>query len=258
MTLKALIFDVDGTLAETEELHRRAFNEAFVAAGLDWHWDEELYGKLLKVAGGKERLTHYIELTDPERAAQPDCWDFVVQLHAQKTKIYTDLMAKGEIKLRPGITRLVKEAARAGLKLAISTTTSPANVAALLDATMEPEDRDLFKVISCGDRAKSKKPAPDVYLNALQDLGLSADECLAFEDSSIGLTSAQAANIPTLITVARYTQDQSFTGALAVISDLGEPYQPFTQLAGDPCVPSYIDLNALTCMARSHRRVVNM
>jgi len=220
-TLQALIFDVDGTLADTErDGHRIAFNLAFTDAGLDWHWDEALYGELLAVTGGKERIRFFVERHQPEFARRPDFDSLVKSLHATKTAHYVRLVERGALPLRPGVMPLIEEARAAGMRLAIATTTSPENVAVLLRASMAPEALAWFEVIGAGDIVPAKKPAPDIYLWVLEQLGLPAEACLALEDSPNGLKSSLAAAIPTLVTESEYTQGQDFTGALAVLPDL--------------------------------------
>ena len=222
MSLKSLIFDVDGTLAETErDGHRIAFNEAFRAAGLDWTWDPQLYGELLAVTGGKERIHHFCARFRPDFLNLPDCDARVRKLHEDKTARYVELVRHGGVPLRPGIARLLADARTAGIRLAIATTTSPDNVTALLRASVAPDADTWFEVIGAGDIVPEKKPAPDIYLWVLERLSLAAAECLAMEDSVNGLRSSLAAGIPTLITEAQYTRGSDFTGALAVLPDIG-------------------------------------
>ncbi len=214
--LSALIFDVDGTLAETEELHRRAFNETFAQAGIAWHWDQALYGKLLEVTGGKERIRHYID----SHGARPLLDDSMIAgLHKDKTRRYTDLVESGDIALRPGIKRLLDEATAAGVRLAIATTTSRPNVDALLRATLGANP---FEVIAAGDEVSAKKPAPDVYDLALRRLGLPAGVCVAIEDTLNGLRSAQAAGLACIMTTSVYGGQGPFPGALRVLPEFGE------------------------------------
>jgi len=233
MTLKALIFDVDGTLADTErDGHRIAFNRAFAEAGLDWHWDVPLYGELLAVAGGKERMHHYVERHRPDWPRPSGLDALIARLHAAKTHHYTALLARGGIPLRPGVRRLLDAARAAGLRLAIATTTTPANVRALLRHALGADGESRFEVIGAADAAAAKKPAPDIYYYVLERLGLVPGACLAFEDSENGLRAARAAGLKTVVTVNDYTRDHDFAGAAIVLDHLGEPDRPFTVLSG--------------------------
>lgn len=220
--LKALIFDVDGTLADTENAHRAAFNAAFAEVGRDWVWDEALYTRLLEVSGGKERILHYW------RSIQPDLKDIggagvrdtVARIHEIKTAAYERAVQEGAVQLRPGVLRLIESAWAAGLRLAIATTTSPVNIAALLRAAIGPEWPHFFQVVEDASTAPEKKPNPQVYLQLLRRLGLTGSECLAFEDSANGLRAATSAGLATLITPNAYTAHQDFRGALRVLPDL--------------------------------------
>lgn len=220
---RALIFDVDGTLAETERHgHLPAFNDSFAANGLAWRWDEELYGRLLAVAGGKERLRFYAERYDPAVLARPDAEALLAAVHRDKTRRYQERVAAGAIPLRAGVARLINDARAAGLRLAIATTTAPDNVVALLRAGLGPEAESWFAAIGAGDMVAAKKPAPDVYLWVLARLGLPAAACLAIEDSAIGLRASRAAGIATVVVESSYTAGEDFTGARAVLHDLAD------------------------------------
>jgi len=231
--LTTLLFDVDGTLAETEEIHRKAFNTAFQQAGLDWHWSQEMYAGLLAVTGGKERIRYFLDTYLPGFEAPMDMDEYIAALHAAKTDIYTRTIASGEVVMRPGVKRLLREARAAGLRLGIATTTTPANVTALLRHGLADDAEDWFDVIAAGGVVPEKKPAPDIYFYAMEKLGVSAAECLAFEDSENGLRSAQRAGLRTLVTVSHYSRGQDFSGAALVLDQLGEPDDPFEVLAGD-------------------------
>ncbi len=230
MTLKAIIFDVDGTLAETEEAHRQAFNETFATWGLPWEWSREDYAELLKVTGGKERIRHFIETREPERGAE--ILERIPELHAQKTRRYGEIIASGDVPLRPGVERLIGEAKDAGLLVAIATTTSTPNVGALIRATMGREPEEIFDALACGEEVEKKKPAPDLYRLALEKLEIFPKEAVAIEDSANGLKSALRAGVQTVITPSSYTTDEDFTNALAVVSHLGEPDMPYEHVAG--------------------------
>jgi HAD superfamily hydrolase (TIGR01509 family) len=220
-TLHALIFDVDGTLADTErDGHRLAFNTAFAEHGLDWHWDEALYGELLAVTGGKERIRFYAERHAPEMLASADFPELVRRLHLAKTAHYVRIVDQGGLPLRPGVAHLIAEARAAGVRLAIATTTSPENVTTLLRASLAAAATDWFEVIGAGDVVPHKKPAPDIYHWVLERLGLPATACLAIEDSENGLQSSLAAGIPTVVTISEYTAGHDFRGARAVLPDL--------------------------------------
>jgi len=231
MTIKAIIFDVDGTLADTEEGHRIAFNEAFAQSGLGWHWDGPLYERLLAVTGGKERIRYYLRDFRPGFVMPADSDGFVSRLYALKTRLYVAMVRSGRIPLRPGIRTLIEDAHGAGIALAIATTTAPDNVAALLEVGLGPRWADLFGAVGCGDMVPHKKPAPDVYLWVLQQLGVTAAECIALEDSDNGLRASLAAGIRTYITVNDYTRGHRFDGAAAVFEDLSD-LPAFYRIAG--------------------------
>jgi HAD superfamily hydrolase (TIGR01509 family) len=246
MELKALIFDVDGTLADNErDGHRVAFNQAFEARGLDWHWDVETYGGLLEIFGGKERLKHYIEESLPADQRPEDIDSFVAEVHAEKTRLYTELLEQGTIPLRPGVERLLREARATGLALAVASTTTPQNVTTLMRAGLGSDEADFFDVVSAGDMVENKKPAPDVYLRALDELGLPPEACLVFEDTHLGMISARNAHLDTVITVNEYTKDEDFSGALLVLDNLGEPDRPFSVLQGDAGGARCVDVDLL-------------
>jgi HAD superfamily hydrolase (TIGR01509 family) len=215
----ALIFDVDGTLAETEGIHRRAFNAAFTEAGLDWYWDQRTYKKLLRTTGGKERIQAFGRGRHP--GVCPSDLD-VATLHRLKTRHYGRLIAQHTCRLRPGVAALIRNCSARGQTLAIATTTTSSNIDELLSVTLDPNWRSLFAAVVAGDDVARKKPAPDIYLKVLARLRLPASDCLAIEDSANGLKAASSAGIPVLISRSEYFRDDDFSGALAVVDELTE------------------------------------
>ncbi len=236
--LKAFIFDVDGTLAETEkDGHRISFNRAFAEADLNWNWSENLYGELLEVSGGKERIRYYLQQYHPE--IRENLGTLIPQLHQAKTIHYRQLLSSGEIQLRHGVKRLIEEAYNEGIRLAIATTSALPNALALLEKHLNP---NWFEVIAAGDIVPNKKPSPDIYNYVLEKMNLSPDECLVFEDSFHGLQAAYQANLKTIITVHNYTKQQDFSSANLVLNHLGEPHNPFTVIKGEIQDQDYFDL----------------
>jgi HAD superfamily hydrolase (TIGR01509 family) len=242
-TVKALIFDIDGTLAETEEIHRRAFNETFARFDLDWNWDCALYGELLRITGGKERILHYLARYRPDGPPLPE--DRVRALHAFKTNRYTERLEEGAITFRPGIVRLIGAAVSTGRRLAIATTTSRANVIALRRHGVPKIDILAFQVIVVGDEVARKKPWPDVYDEALRQLAIPAAHCVAIEDPANGVLSACRAGIATLVTPSLYMRQDHFSGAFAVMSDLGEPHRSYIHSNGIGSDAGVVTLGAL-------------
>jgi HAD superfamily hydrolase (TIGR01509 family) len=241
--LEALIFDVDGTLADTErDGHRVAFNLAFKDEGLDWDWSEQIYGELLAVTGGKERIKYYLERYQPSVPETADLPAYIAGLHAAKTAHYVRMMSEGLIPLRPGVERLIVEAKQSGMRLAIATTTTPANVEALLTSTLGEDAMSWFDVIAAGDIVPAKKPAADIYIWALDQLGLAPEQCIAFEDSRNGVLSSLGAGLKTIITVNGYTQEDDFSGARLVLDQMGESDAPFRVIEGDAFGAQQLDL----------------
>jgi HAD superfamily hydrolase (TIGR01509 family) len=222
----ALIFDVDGTLADTEELHRQAFNEAFFACGINWRWGPALYAELLQTTGGKERMARYLSQQRVSAAERGHLLRLIPQIHATKTRLYRELVALGHLHPRAGVRRLIMEARNSGLKLAIASTTSPENVESLLTASFGSDAVGWFDVIATGDVVPRKKPAPDIYNFALERLGVPAQRAIAFEDSEIGVRAAKAAGLFTVATPSLWTIGQNFSAADVVLTSLADPERP--------------------------------
>jgi len=214
LQIKALIFDVDGTLSETEDVHLAAFNDTFGEFGLGWTWDRDLYRELLKTTGGKERMTVYA----CDHLGQDLDSDLIARIHKRKTELYGDLIAQGAASLRPGVAALINDAAQQGCRLAIATTTNRPNVDRLIEATLGKPANEVFEVIAAGDEVANKKPAPDVFNLALTGLGLDPKHCVALEDSRNGLMSAKGAGLPCVVSPSAYTNDAAFPEADAVVS----------------------------------------
>ncbi|MEY2993832.1 MAG: hypothetical protein RL357_767 [Pseudomonadota bacterium] len=222
--IKALIFDVDGTIADTERAHMAAFNAAFMAEGLGWHWDEPVYRDLLAISGGKERILHYWQQVNADVKSMDGTalQDTVDRLHLVKTAAYEQAVRDGAVEMRPGVLALMQEAREAGLALAIATTTSPVNISALMRQYLGMDWNMHFAVIEDASTAPHKKPHPQVYQQTLARLGLDASECVAFEDSENGLRAATAAGLATVVTPNSFTEHHDFTGALRIVPDLAQ------------------------------------
>ncbi|MDH5772097.1 MAG: HAD-IA family hydrolase [Rhodospirillaceae bacterium] len=217
MTLKSLIFDVDGTLADTEEAHRMAFNDAFKAAGLGWDWGRALYKDLLAVTGGKKRIRFFLETTNDPALSRPDLDELISNLHASKTEFFINRLKNGQVPLRPGIEQLILSAREQNMPISIATTTTPINVETLIRVNLGDDALNWFEAIGDGGKVPELKPEPDVYNWVLEKINLNPSEALALEDSKNGVVAAVRANIPVLVVTNDYTIGQDFTGALDVL-----------------------------------------
>ncbi len=213
--LAALIFDVDGTLAETEELHRECFNEVFAHAGLTQRWQREQYGALLTVTGGKERMRSYFDSTDIRLSDRT-----IAAFHEEKNRRYTARFAKCPPPLRPGVANLVYEANLAGIALGIATTTSLGNLQALMGFHFGPAWRETFATVVCGEMVENKKPDPEVYEQALIRMQINPSQALAVEDSEVGVAAARAAGMAVLATPSLYFSGADFSAADLLLPNL--------------------------------------
>lgn len=242
--LKAIIFDMDGTLANTEELHRQAFNEAFVEFGYDWQWSKNQYIELLSISGGQHRISHFIQLKETGNGTSDYYEQRAKTIHQRKSEIYRDKLAK-DISLRSGVERLINQVREEGLRMAISTSSSQKNVEALLHNTLGDDALNWFDTIVTCELVPAQKPAPDHYHMVLSNLNLDAKDCIAIEDSYNGNLSALAAGLKTVITVHDLTIDNDFHGASLVLDKLGEPTDPFTVISGETQGANYVDITLL-------------
>ena len=241
--LKALIFDVDGTLADTEEVHRVAFNYVFQEYGLDWNWSPELYRDLLAISGGRERIAAFGHLLRKRFPTDAAFAEFVAAMHRAKTRKYAAMLTEGEVGLRPGIRRLFDSAREAGIVLAIATSSALTNAATLLDNNLPPGWRDWFAAIETCDSVAQKKPSPAVYEAVLTRLGLERGSIVALEDTQNGLRAARAAGLVTVVTTHRFTREHAFPDAQLVVDSAGEPDHAFSLLQGEAYGRRYLDLD---------------
>lgn len=215
--LQAILWDVDGTLAETErDGHRTAFNRAFQTLNLPWRWDEARYGELLAVTGGRERLLADMATRSDAPATSSEREALARELHALKNRYYAELVEAAQLPLRPGVAGLMREALERGLRMAITTTTSRSNVDALMKVHMGPDWKSSFAAVVCGEDVKAKKPDPEVYLIALAQLGLQPLETVAIEDSPGGVAAARAAEVPVIVARSAYFANATLEGAIAI------------------------------------------
>jgi beta-phosphoglucomutase-like phosphatase (HAD superfamily) len=255
MQLRALLFDVDGTLVDTEELHRQAFNQVFLTFGLSWNWDRDCYATLLGVSGGVERISSFIDGLDAPAAEKTRIRRLVPGIHREKTKLYGELRGSNAVRLRPGIGRLVDEALSLGVRIGLASTSALANVLPLLQAAFGSATAARIDAVIGADLVQRKKPAPDLYELLLTTLGLPARACVAFEDSANGLSSAKAAGLFTVVTPTQWTREQVFERADLLLPSLGDPDMPLepdaTLLLGGNSYLSLDHLQRLHAIART-------
>lgn len=241
--LQGIIFDVDGTLADTEEVHRLAFNATFRDFDLPWDWTPALYRELLAISGGRERITLFGAELRSRYPSDEAFAEFVLTVHKAKTRRYAAMLKAGDVRLRPGVRRLLDSARDAGLVLGIATSSARGNLDTLLDNNLPAEWRSWFSAIETCESVPQKKPSPAVYEAVLARTGLAPETVVALEDTQNGARAASAAGLSTIVTTHRYTRDQAFPGAVLVVDSVGEPTQPFTVSQGDAAGWQYVDLD---------------
>jgi len=230
LRIKALIFDVDGTLADTEEAHRHAFNQAFEEHGLGWYWSKPVYARWLEVTGGKERLAAFLDSLALEASEHEAQSRRIPAIHRTKTSLYAGLIRDGRVPLRQGIARLIEDAGSAGVSLAIASTTTRENIDALLCTHFGELALERFSVIGAADAVLRKKPAPDIYEYVLRELRESAADCIAIEDSALGLAAAKGAGLFTVITPSEWTRREDFSGADLLLTSFESCDRPLLEL----------------------------
>ncbi len=255
--LKAIIFDVDGTLANTEETHRQAFNAAFNEFGLAYHWSEQEYAQRLSISGGKERIYAYLNEQDVNPDIDQGIREYYLRIHQRKSEIYREKLVAGHIGLRKGVARLLEEANSKGLKLGIATCTSKSNVETLLKKALGGDVMSRFDAVATSDIVTDKKPSPVVYQFVLAQLGLSPDVCIAIEDTYNGNCAALAAGLQTVIITHAFTINDDFEGAQLILDNLGEPDQPFSVIAGNADGAHYVDIALLEKISSTNASIDN-
>ena len=251
MLLSAVIFDVDGTISETEELHRKSFNESFKEFNLDWFWDEAIYKELINIGSGVERIEYYIKRAWPEMMEYKNLTKYINSIHKVKNEIFEDYIVESEIKPRPGVIRLINELKENKIRIAIVSSTSESNLLKLFKEGLNIDPLTTFDLIAHGDCTKNKRPSPEIYEWILEKLRLPPQSCIAIEDSLRGLESAKNAELNILATPSIFTKEEDFSNAKLVISNLGEPDAPFETIKGNDFGSSFVNIDLLTKLLNS-------
>ena len=237
--MKALIFDCDGVLVDTErDGHRVAFNRAFSDHGLDVEWSVDFYGELLAISGGKERMRHFFDRIGwPSEVGEEHRDVFIRELHALKTDLFMRIIDSGELPLRSGVARIVDEAIEADVQLAVCSTSNERSVNLIVEKLLGPQRRAEFSEILAGDIVQHKKPDPEIYNLARERLGFSAQDCVVVEDTRNGLLAAKAAGMTCLVTTSAYSAEEDFSEADHVVTELGDPPDAMLTLSDIVCLP---------------------
>ena len=233
MGLQALIFDIDGTVAETADLHRAAFNRAFDEHGLGWHWDREIYSQLTPVEFTLPKLRLFALAAQKTGHAHVPAFELLAKIATRKAHIFSNSVREGAARLRPGVARLMNEAMHDGLSLAAVSTSTRAETEALLSATLGFHALGWFSSLQCSENAGVPAAERSLYRAVLDDMGLSGRRAIAIDDSEVGANAAHRCGLAVIATPGIYTSSHQFKTAHLTISDLGQPAEPFTVLKGD-------------------------
>tara|TARA_B100001248_G_C27242029_1_gene389797 strand:- start:32 stop:787 length:756 start_codon:yes stop_codon:yes gene_type:complete len=232
MLLSAVLFDVDGTISETEDFHRKSFNEAFKEFNLDWFWDEAIYKELINIGDGKERIEYYIKRAWPEMLEYKNLTKYINSIHKVKNEIFKDFIMDSGITFRPGVLRLINELRENNIRIAIVSSTTQEDLLTLFKNGLNMDPTSTFDLIAHGGCTENKRPSPEIYEWILEKLRIPPQSCVAIEDSLRGLRSAVNANINVLVTPSLYTKTENFEEANIVVSSLGEYEKPFEVIKG--------------------------
>ncbi len=253
MLLSAVLFDVDGTIAETEDLHRKSFNESFKEFNLDWFWDEAIYKELINVGDGSERIEYYIKRAWPEMMEYKNLTKYINSIHKVKNEIFEDHILESEISPRPGVARLINELKENNIRMAIVSSNSEANLLTLFKKGLNIDPNSTFDLIAHGECTKNKRPSPEIYEWILEKLRLPSQSCIAIEDSLRGLESAKNANIKVLVTPSTFTLDEDFSNAQLVVSNLGEKDFPFKTIKGNDFGSKVVNFELLENLVKNQK-----
>ena len=245
MKLEALIFDVDGTLVDTEELHRQAYNQTFLDFDFGWDWDADRYAELLTVSGGQARIARYLDQIDLPPAEKTRLRRIIPAIHKKKTLLYGELIASNNVRARQGAVRLIEEARRADICVGLVASSASVNVDPLVSSALGHDLRKAVGAIVCAEVVARKKPAPDIYELLLTMLRVTAPASVAFEDSANGLLAAKAVGLYTVVTPSRWTMTQKFKGADILLSALGDPDTPLNSADAARIGAPYLELAKL-------------
>ena len=246
MLLSAVLFDLDGTIAETEDLHRRCFNESFKEFNLDWFWDEAIYKELINIGDGKDRIENYIKRAWPEMLEYKNLTKYINSIHKVKNELFEDYILESKINLRPGVQRLLNDLKKNKVRIVIVSSTSEKNILSLFEKGLNMDPKSIFDLIAHGNCTENKRPSPEIYEWILEKLRLPSQSCIAIEDSLRGVESATNANIQVLVTPSNYTKHEKFVDAKVVVSDLGEKDRPFKRIKGDVYEHKFVDYKLLS------------